>query len=69
MIDKAVGYLKGVQSGKIDSPGWIKKAVARHYADLKKGIGVSGLMSRRPQGFGDVQFISILERLNVWSAF
>lgn len=40
MIEKATEYLDGVRSGKIPSCEWIKKAVARHFADLKrKGWG------------------------------
>lgn len=36
MIEKATAYLKGVNSGKIIAPEWIKKAVSRHFSDLKK---------------------------------
>jgi hypothetical protein len=35
-IEKAKSYLKGVESGKVPSPVWIKKAVARHNARPKE---------------------------------
>ena len=36
MIEKATAYLEGVRTGEIPSCEWIKKAVARHDADLLK---------------------------------